>query len=185
MHEIKQDTVIIDCKYTFEEALAGTKAPKEILDQLELINVRYYSTDNKIHSGQILTNKNISVKVTEIFLFILKVHFPVAKVIPIVKYNWDDNLSMQDNNSYSFCYRNTGYSKHAYGMAMDINPYFNPVRWKNKTQQRPDKPLGAVYNPDVSGTFYASHPVVLQFKKYGFRWGHSFTRKFDDHHFER
>jgi len=37
-------SVIIDCNYTFEEATRGTKAPEEIIQQLKLINVQYYST---------------------------------------------------------------------------------------------------------------------------------------------
>jgi len=177
--------VIIDCNYSFEEATAGTNAPKEVLNELTLIPVRYYSTDNKIHMGQLLTNKEIADNLIEIFDFILKLKFPIAHVIPIVKYDWDDNKSMTDNNSYSFCYRNTEFSKHAIGMAVDINPFFNPMRWKDDYKYRVNKPIGAVYNPARQGTFSASNPVVLEFEKHGFRWGHNFTTKFDDHHFEK
>ena len=176
--------VIVDCHYTFEEAIAGSKAPKSILDQLELIDVQYYSTDGKIHKGQVLTNKKIAPKIKTIFSFILQNKFPVARVIPIVKYNWNDNVSMQANNSYSFCYRNVSYSKHAEGMAIDINPFFNPQRWKKDQKNRIDRPIGAKYNTEVPGTFYSNHPVVQQFKKLGFHWGHSFSAKYDDHHFE-
>ena len=184
-HVLKRDTLIIDSRYSFEEAIAGSKAPEEIISQLVLINVKYYSTDKKIHEGQILTNKKISSDLSEVFSFILKEHFPVAKVIPIVKYNWNDNLSMQDNNTYSFCFRNISYSKHALGMAIDINPFFNPMRWKDSLSIRPNKPFGAVYNPENPGTFKVSDSVVSELKKHGFRWGHTFKRKFDDHHFEK
>jgi len=179
------DTVIIDCNYTFQESVAGSNAPQAVINQLQLINVHYYSTDGKIHAGQVLTNEKIVNDILHLFDYMLKVRFPIAKVIPIVKYKWNDIISMHANNSYSFCYRNASYSKHAYGMAIDINPYFNPVRWKIGYQHRLNKPFGAVYNLKKPGTFYPSHPVVLEFKKYGFRWGHSFTRNFDDHHFEK
>jgi len=184
-HVLKRDTLIIDSRYSFEDAIAGSKAPEEVISQLVLINVKYYSTDKKIHEGQILTNKKISSDLSEVFSFILKEHFPVAKVIPIVKYNWNDNLSMQDNNTYSFCFRNISYSKHALGMAIDINPFFNPMRWKDSLSIRPNKPFGAVYNPENPGTFKVSDSVVSELKKHGFRWGHTFKRKFDDHHFEK
>ncbi|HLP05865.1 MAG TPA: M15 family metallopeptidase [Paludibacter sp.] len=182
---VPKEEVVVDCNYTFEEAIAGTPAPKCITDQLVLVKVRYYSIDNKIHEGQILTNRQNEKELKEIFEFILRQHFPVSKAIPVVKYHWNDDLSMQDNNSYSFCYRNTSFSKHATGMAIDINPFFNPVRWKNGCHHRPDKPAGAAYNPEVAGTFYSSHPVVLEFEKRGFRWGHFFRSKYDDHHFEK
>jgi hypothetical protein len=182
-HKISE-AIIVDCHYTLKEAISGSKAPKSVLNQLELIDVQYYSTDGKIHRGQVLTNKKISSEIKAIFSFILQNKFPVARVIPIVKYNWDDNASMQANNAYSFCYRNVSYSKHAQGLAIDINPFFNPQRWKKNQKNRIDRPIGAKYDAKVPGTFYSNHPVVQQFKKLGFRWGHTFTAKYDDHHFE-
>ena len=123
--------IIVDSHYTFDEAIAGSKAPKDIIMQLQLINIQYYSTDKRIHKGQLLTNKLIAHDLQQIFQFIFQRHFPIVKAIPIVNYNSDDNLSMQDNNTSSCCYRNTCYSKHASGMARDINPLFNPVRRKD------------------------------------------------------
>ncbi|MDD3320589.1 MAG: M15 family metallopeptidase [Paludibacter sp.] len=182
---IDKDTLIVDCNYSFDSAVSGSNAPQKIIDQLQLLDVQYYSIDKKLHQGQILTNKLLANDISELFKYILEIHFPIAKAIPIVKYNWNDNLSMQDNNTYSFCYRNISYSKHATGMAIDINPYFNPLRWKNDSIPRPNKPNGATYDTSVQGTFYPNHPVILKSKSLGFRWGHYFRKKFDDHHFEK
>src|ERR1035437_6634 len=146
--------------------------------------VTYYSTDGKIHNGQVLTNKKLVKSLEIAFHFMFENKFPIAHAIPIVKYGWDDKLSMQANNTYSFCYRNTSYSKHAYGMAIDINPFFNPLRWKTGFENRINRPIGAHYEPAIPGTFYSLHPVVQEFKKLGFHWGHNFKDKFDDHHFE-
>lgn len=180
--QFAQDT-IIDSDYTFSEAIAGSSAPKYIIDKLKLITVHYVSTDGRIHRGQILTNSHIADDLSEMFDFMLSHDFVVEKVIPIVRYNWDDSLSMDDNNSYSFCYRNASYSKHAIGMAIDINPRFNPVRWK--IGNLPNEPEGAVMDTTVNGTFFDGHPVVEEFRKRGFRWGHSFSKYYDDHHFEK
>lgn len=176
--------IIVDCHYTFDEAIFGTKAPASIIKQLQLMDVTYYSIDGKLHKGQILTNKKMVCKLESIFRFILQHKFPIEHAIPIVKYNWDDNLSMEANNTYSFCYRDISYSKHAMGMAIDINPCFNPERWKKGYEYRLNKPKGAHYNPKIAGTFYNGNPVVEQFKKLGFHWGHNFSMKYDDHHFE-
>lgn len=175
---------IIDCQYSFEEAVKGSNAPKEIIDQLKLINVQYYSTDHKIHRGQVLANTKIAEKIATLFNYMLDIKFTIAQAIPIVRYDWDDDQSMQANNTYSFCYRDISFSKHARGMAIDINPYFNPERWKTGYENRDDKPYGAHYDPNVPGTFYKLNPVVQTLKKLGFHWGHNFTAKFDDHHFE-
>jgi len=183
--KIIKESVIVDCHYTFEEAIVGSKAPDSILQELQLINVRYYSMDGRIHQGQLLTNKEMSLKLEEVFLFMEKMKFPVAQVIPIVKYDWNDDLSMQVNNTYSFCYRNVSYSKHAQGMAIDINPFLNPVRWKKGFINRQNKPACAIRDTTINGTFFSSHPVVQEFIRLGFIWGHNFKTKYDDHHFEK
>lgn len=177
------DDPIIDCDYTFEEAVEGTEAPLSLIQELELLTVQYYSTDGKLHQGQILCNRKITKDIITIFELMKDLKFPVAQAIPIVRYGWNDELSMQMNNTYSFCFRNISYSKHATGMAIDINPYFNPLRWK--TEKRPNSPSGAVYNPEVPGTFYKNHPIVVKFQRLGYLWGNSFSRYYDDHHFEK
>ncbi len=178
----KTDT-IIDSRYTFEEAVAGTKAPESIIHQLILLDVLYLSTDGKLHKGQILTNGKLRDDIAYLFDFMLKEGFVIEKAVPVVRYGWNDSLSMDDNNTYSFCYRNVSYSKHATGMAIDINPRFNPLRWKLK--DLPNRPKGAVHDTTVNGTLYEGHRVVEAFRKRGFRWGHTFSKYYDDHHFEK
>ncbi len=181
--DIAKNDTIIDCNYTFDEAISGTKAPKHIIDELVLFDVTYRSIDEKIHKGQILSNKKIADDIRHMFSFMLENRFVIEKAIPIVHYNWSDSLSMDDNNTYSFCYRNISYSKHAVGMAIDINPRFNPLRWK-KTR-RPNQPQSAVLDTTVNGTLHPDHIVVKEFKRLGFRWGHHFSKYWDDHHFDK
>lgn len=177
--------IIVDCNYSFDEAIAGSKAPQEIIDQLTIIEVKYYSFDNILHQGQIVCNKAIENDLIEIFDYIQRIRFPVEKAIPIVRYNHNDLQSMNDNNTYCFCYRNQTYSKHATGMAIDINPMQNPLRWKKGYQNRKNLPENAEYNYKVPGTLHPQHSVVLKFEEMGFKWGHYFRRNFDDHHFEK
>ena len=177
------DTLIIDSRYTFAESIEGSNAPQTVIDELELIDVIYVSTDEKLHQGQILTNKRLVDDIQALFQFMLDHNFVVEKAIPIVAYNWSDSLSMANNNTYSFCYRNISYSMHAKGLAIDINPRFNPLRWKTLTL--PNEPLGAVLDTTVNGTFHPEHLVVKEFRKRGFRWGHTFSKYWDDHHFEK
>jgi hypothetical protein len=177
-----KDTVIVDCNYTLEQAIDGADVPQKIIEQLTLIDVTYYSSDNKLHSGQLLLNKKIADDAKTIFAFMREQKFPVEKVIPIVKYGWDDELSMADNNTSSFCYRNASFSFHAEGMAIDINPRKNPVIYKFKNKVEPQN---GTYDTAAAGTFSPEHSVVLKFKEMGFRWGGNFSQKFDYHHFEK
>ena len=180
------EEVIIDCNYTFDEALEGSRAPQTLIDNLSLYEVKYISTDGKLHQGQVLSNKEIEQDVKEMFEIMLREKFVVEKVIPIVKYDWDDNKSMEDNNTYSFCYRDMNYSFHANGLAIDINPYFNPQRWKGEWRNvRKDKPVGAVFDTTRNGTFIEGSVIVNEWKARGFHWGHYMERKADDHHFQK
>ena len=185
---IIQDTAIIqdtikDSNYTFEEAVAESGAPNDIISQLELIEVVYISTDGETHQGQIVTNIEIADDVREIFAFMLREGFVIEKAIPIVKYDWSDSISMDNNNSFSFCYRDITYSKHANGMAIDLNPRFNPLRWKQNN--RANQPKDTQSDSTINGTLYPGHFVVEEFRSRGFRWGHTFTKYYDDHHFEK
>lgn len=186
---LPEDTVIVDSNMSFDEAIKGTTAPQEVIDQLELINVEYYSTDGKLHRGQFILNKSVKKDIIEIFEFIKEIRFPVHQAVPIVAYDWDDDASMKDNNSSSFCYRKvagTGVlSRHALGKAIDINPYFNPLIWKPPYEDRPVMPEGAVYDIKKEGTFYHDHPVVKEFRKRKFTWGYYFKNYYDNHHFHR
>ena len=182
-------TEIIDSELTFEEAIAGSDAPQHILDELVLLDVRYFSTDDKIHRGQILVNKKIEKNIEHIFEFMLEHEFAVYQAVPIVKFDWDDMKSMKANNSSGFCYRDVmntkRQSKHSTGMAIDINPLFNPIRWKSPNKHRPNIPEGAVLDTTNNGTLYPNHPVVEEMKRLGFKWGNQFRRYWDDHHFEK
>ncbi|NLO18498.1 MAG: M15 family metallopeptidase [Ignavibacteria bacterium] len=179
------EELIVDSDMSFEEAIKGTKAPQEIIDSISLIDVYYYSFDDKLHKGQLLVHSTCKNEVIEIFQIIREIKFPVQKAIPIVQYTWSDNKSMQANNSSSFNYRfvaNTNrLSLHAYGKAVDINPFQNPVVYADGKIS----PKGAKYDPKKPGTLRADSRIVKEFEKRGWRWGGKFTSFKDYHHFDK
>lgn len=176
--------IIIDCNYTFEEALKGMEVPNSILKQISLVDVEYYSFDEKLHRGQILINKNAAKDILEIFEFIKSSRFPIAKVIPAVKYNWNDDSSMNDNNTTAFNYRKVKGSKvlsaHSYGLAIDINPLQNP-HVKGKIIQ----PLKGKYDVKMKGTILRDSKLVQEFVKRGWKWGGRWRSSKDYQHFEK
>lgn len=179
------DEPIIDSDLTFKEAIAGTQAPKELRDELVLIDVQYYSTDGKLHQGQLVVHEDVKKDVLEIFEIIKEEKFPVKKVLPIVEYDWSDDASMEDNNTSGFNYRYIAGTKrlsnHAFGKAVDINPRFNPVIYADGRIS----PSGAEYDPEKEGTFASDHPIVQAFKERGWRWGGDFQSFKDYHHFDK
>jgi len=163
--------IIVDSKFTFEEALVGTKAPEDIIKTLSLIDIEYMSFDKKLHRGQLLVHRDIADELREIFAQLLSWRFPIGKVIPLVAYNWSDEASMDDNNSsafnYRFVYGTNEVSNHSFGLALDINPLQNPyVAIDGKVF-----PEDAVYNAEIPGTLTENGQVVLLFESKGWSWG--------------
>jgi hypothetical protein len=176
--------LIIDSEFTLEEALFGQKIPASVKTNLTLINVFYYGFDEKLHHGQLVLHKAVAEDVKEIFEIIRQIHFPIEKVIPICEYKWSDEKSMEDNNTSSFNHRFISgskiLSKHASGLAIDINPKQNPYI-KNGTTT----PTGSSYKSEAKGTITADSRIVEEFKKRGWTWGGDWKSLKDYQHFQK
>src|SRR5438445_6855047 len=121
---------IIDSQMTEKEAFDGLdpKCPDEIRKRQRLVTVKYYSMDQQIHQGQLVIDRDLKSDIKKVFALALKDRFPIYSVIPISdkrfrKDNrWDDELSMEANNTSAFNYREiTGggrLSTHASGRAI-------------------------------------------------------------------
>jgi hypothetical protein len=180
----KVDSVIVDSDYSLKQALEGVPIPAYIKDNLVIVDVNYYSFDNKLHRGQVIVSKDLSGNIKEIFNKIEEAHFPVGKVIPIIKYSWSDMLSMEDNNTTAFNYRNVKSTKltsaHSLGRAIDINPVLNP-----QIKHGIVLPPGVVYDPSKPGTLTMNSIVVKAFIKRGWQWGGRWQSTKDYQHFEK
>jgi len=177
--------VIVDSAMDFAEAVVGSTAPREVLDALCLIDVRYWGFDGRLHAGQLVIYRELATEIREIFSLLQRENFPVGGAVPIVRYGWSDEASMAADNTSAFNYRfiagTETLSRHATGRALDINPRRNPAIY-------PDgriAPVGAEYRPGTPGTFTGEHPVVCAFRERGWRWGGHFDHMRDYHHFDK
>jgi len=173
---------------TLTESLLDTKAPKDIIDNLTLLDVEYVDFSGASQIGQLLIATDLADEVRLIFVALKRSGFPIEKIIPIVSYDWDDQRSIADNNSSAFNYRliagTDKLSNHAYGRAIDINPFQNPYIDRDRKIQ----PEGAQYDPKIVGTITADGTVVKIFKKYGWEWGGDWGESrgyWDYHHFQK
>ena len=175
---------VIDSDMAFEEAVAGISIPQSILENLRLVDVYYYGFDDKLHKGQLVVHKDVVLDVIEIFELIRESRFPISKVVPISKYGWSDEKSMQDNNTSAFNYRFISWtrviSNHASGLAIDINPMMNPYI-KNGISL-PEK---SVYDTIKAGTISSGSQLVKEFKQRGWQWGGDWKSLKDYQHFEK
>jgi peptidoglycan L-alanyl-D-glutamate endopeptidase CwlK len=179
------DGVIVDSDLDFSRAVEGTAAPREILESLCLIGIRYCGFDSRRHRGQLVVHRDLAAELQEIFTLMEQRRFPVAGAAPIVRFGWSDEASMAADNSSAFNYRPIAgtdrLSRHALGLAVDINPRENPAIYPDNRIA----PAGAVWKPGQPGTFTKDHPVVRAFREKGWCWGGEFTHLRDHHHFEK
>jgi len=177
--------VIVDSAMDFAGSVAGTAAPREVVEALCLISVRYVGFDDLLHAGQLVVHRELATDLEEIFALMETLKFPVSGAIPVVRYGWSDAASMAEDNTSVFNYRKIAgtdrLSCHANGRAVDINPRRNPVVY-------PDGriiPAGALYRPGSPGTFTGEHPIVGALLERGWHWGGHFDHMRDYHHFEK
>lgn len=177
--------IIIHSNMTFEEAIKGSKAPKEIINAQRLIDVEYYNFEGKLCRGQLVVHQSLVKDFKEAFELIKSIKFPIKQCIPIVKYNWDDNASMEDNNTSAFNFRyvagTTRYSNHAEGRAIDINPFQNPAIYNSGKIS----PKGSKYDLKSVGTLTPDSEIVKFFKNRSYRWGGDWTSLKDYQHFDK
>ncbi len=155
--------------------------PREVQKNLRVVRVKYFSFDGEIHEGQIVVHKAIKNQVKNIFLDLLRCQFPIKSIVPVVAFRWSDALSMKANNTSAFNYRYIArrkkLSRHAFGLAIDLNPFLNPCIENGRAT-----PKGASYNPKVPGTI--TPDVVRIFKRRDFSWGGHWGTPKDYQHFE-
>ena len=99
-------------------------------DDLRHIRALHWDYDNQMHVGEMIVNKQIAECVARILRQLFDAKYPIQRMLLPDVYDADDETQMRDNNSSCFCYRtiagSTNLSKHARGLAIDINTLYNP-----------------------------------------------------------
>ena len=160
---------------------------------LDTLLVPYVDGRGTNHEGVIICNKSIAKDLTEIFTELYRAKYPIERIRPISEFGNDDEQSMQANNSSCYCYRkvqgSSKLSKHAQGLAIDINPLYNPCVTPQKGGSTLVEPAtGAAYadrNAEFPYKITKGDLCYRLFIKHGFKWGGEWKSKKDYQHFER
>ena len=148
--------------------------------------------DGETHIGEMIVNQEIAEDILEIMSELYKQEYPIEKMALIDAYGADDESSMSDNNTSAFNYReiagSSKLSRHALGLAVDINPKYNPYVKEKNGEYLVSPANGAAY-ADRSQEFpykIAEGDLCLRlFLEHGFTWGGSWNSVKDYQHFER
>ena len=129
----------------------------------------------------------------EIFHELYYNEYQIERMVLIDEYDGDDTASMEDNNTSCFNYRvvegSSSLSKHAYGLAIDVNPFYNPYVTYEKDGTEKVSPVAALGYADRSVNFpYKIDEEDLccrLFKEHGFIWGGNWNSLKDYQHFQK
>ena len=143
--------------------------------------------------GEMVVNKDIAEDVLDIFRQLFINRYPIERMRLIDYWDADDENSMAANNSSSFNFRRISHtnkvSKHGCGMAIDINPLYNPYQ---KTLAN-----GKTVVEPAAGKRYLNRKQKFDykitkgdlcyrlFKQHGFKGGGDWTSMKDYQHFEK
>ena len=171
-----------------------TYKPNPYIGRQDLRHVRvlHWDYDKKIHAGELVCNKKIADKLVSIFRQLFEQRYPIERMVLPEEYDADDEKQMRANNTSCFCYRpiagSSKLSKHSLGLAIDINPLYNPYYKVFKDGTRFVQPATAkIYcNRKATFPYKIDHKDLCYrlFKANGFQWGGDWRSSKDYQHFE-
>ena len=160
------------------------------LRDLRAVTLTHWGFDGGIHKGQLVVHREAAVAILRVFRGLFDAKFPIERMVPIEAYSGDDDASTKANNTSAFNCRpafgaSNGFSQHAYGRAIDINPVQNPYVRRDGTTLDPlaQRFADRVAVLDEPGVIATSGVVVRAFAAQGWGWGGRFRSTKDYQHF--
>lgn len=156
-------------------------------EDLRYLKVKHYDFSLQEHEdGEMIVNKDVAEGVLSIFYELYKNKYPIEKIKLIEEYDANDELSMKDNNTSAFNYRivenSDKLSWHCFGLAIDINPLYNPYVIGEKIYPTTAKKY-VNRKKDFLGKIDHDDLAYKLFKEKGWNWGGDFINEKDYQHF--
>ena len=173
-----------------------TYQPNDVIGRknLRYLKLLHWDYDGKTHHGEMVCNRLIARRLIRIFMELYRQHYPIQRIRLADDYDADDERSMSLNNTSCFNFRvvsgTTKLSKHAQGLAIDINPLYNPYIHLNNGKVEPanGKPYATnrTANRKLPVPFINTSDLCYRlFIQHGFRWGGAWKTVKDYQHFEK
>ena len=156
------------------------------VEELAYLNVSHWGFDQKFHTGELLVNASVADDLVEIFRRLHEIRFPIEEMRVIRLEEIDAHPTGDWNDTTAFVCRpavgSGSWSQHAYGTAVDVNPFHNPYLKGDLVLPE----LASVYldRPDQRpGMIAAGDDVVQAFAAIGWGWGGNWNSLKDWMHF--
>jgi hypothetical protein len=183
------------------EAVVADPAPRRVVDRstwrpgcpvgradLAWVRMTYWGFDAARHSGEMLVNGSVADDLVEVFRRLYRARFPIESMGIARRADLHAPPTGDGNVTGSFACRpvrgGSTYSQHAYGLAVDLDPFQNPYR------------RGDVVLPELASAYLDRHwlrpgmitptgPAVQAFASIGWGWGGAWSSLKDYQHFSR
>jgi D-alanyl-D-alanine carboxypeptidase len=154
--------------------------------QLRYLTMSFYGFDGGVHTGEMVVNSEVAETVVAVFERLFAARFPIEEMRVVDAPELNLPPTGDGNNTSAFVCRpargQTRWSAHAYGLAIDLNPFQNPYL-------RADLVL-----PELASAYLARDrlrpgmvidggPAVSAFETAGWTWGGRWSEPRDPMHF--
>lgn len=161
-------------------------------EDLRYVTVAFWGFDGLHHTGELIVAAEEADGIVAVFQRLHATRFPIEEMRIVTPADVVARRTGDGNNTASFVCRSvTGgsrFSEHAYGLAVDINPFHNPYQrddlviptlsssYLDRTQSLP----GMIVPGDP-----ASDEVIAAFASIGWSWGGNWSSLKDYQHFAK
>ena len=175
-----------------EARMRGNSYPEDAvvsLDELRYLQVAYYGFDGMQRMGEMVCNAAIAQDLLEIFRALYEAEYPICSIRLVDDFGGSDDESMRADNTSCFNYRTRPgqqvLSRHAMGMAVDINPLENPYVDRRGVVHPEEGAAFADRTRDFAHMIDRDDLCYKLFREHGFHWGGAWTHSKDYQHFEK
>ncbi len=157
-------------------------------DDLAWVRLTFWGFDDARHTGELLVNRAVARDLVRVFRELYAERFPIEEMRITRRDEQTAPPTGDGNNTGAFNCRPTRgtstFSQHAYGLAVDLNPFQNP--YVKGDVVLPELASAYVDRDRVRpGMITADGVVVRAFTAIGWGWGGSWQNLVDYQHFSR
>ena len=102
------------------------------LADLRYVTVSFRGFDGRPHTGELVVHERVAAGVVSVFARLYRARFPIEEMRLVTGADLAAHPTGDGNNTAAFVCRaarkQTRWSAHAYGLAVDVNPFQNPYR---------------------------------------------------------
>ncbi|MCM1256623.1 MAG: M15 family metallopeptidase [Roseburia sp.] len=175
------------------QGISYRENPDVGLADLAYLRMLYCGADGNTYVGEMIVNQKIKEDVLAVFRELYESGYVIERMVLVDEYRGDDQKSMEANNTSAFNYRtiagSSKLSNHSYGMAIDVNPKYNPYVKAAGDGSVVCQPEGGRDYVDRTKEFaYKIDEEDLAYRLFtarGFTWGGSWNSVKDYQHFEK